>query len=93
MRATPVASRGKRQNLLGSSSAAMPGETLETGTSRRRLTSKAIDCTTMTKPRDAPRLEIHGTLDMLILRTLQCTPHHGHGFGLAIRVLQALRSE
>jgi PadR family transcriptional regulator len=28
---------------------------------------------------------LQGTLDMLILRTLQWGPHHGHGIGLAIR--------
>ena len=28
---------------------------------------------------------LHGTLDMLILRTLQWGPQHGHGIGLAIR--------
>jgi PadR family transcriptional regulator, regulatory protein PadR len=28
---------------------------------------------------------IQGTLDMLILRTLQWGPQHGHGIGLAIR--------
>lgn len=32
------------------------------------------------------RIEIvQGTLDMLILRTLQWGPQHGHGIGLAIR--------
>jgi PadR family transcriptional regulator PadR len=32
------------------------------------------------------RLELlQGTLDMLILRTLQWGPRHGHGIGLAIR--------
>jgi PadR family transcriptional regulator, regulatory protein PadR len=32
------------------------------------------------------RLELlQGTLDMLILRTLQWGPHHGHGIGQAIR--------
>jgi transcriptional regulator len=32
------------------------------------------------------RLELlQGTLDMLILRTLQWGPQHGHGVGLAIR--------
>jgi transcriptional regulator len=40
----------------------------------------------MTKPPDAPRLELlQGTLDMLILRTLQWGPQHGHGIGQAIR--------
>ena len=39
-------------------------------------------------PRSAgdPRLELlQGTLDMLILRTLQWGPQHGHGIGQAIR--------
>ena len=40
----------------------------------------------MTKNPDEPRLELlQGTLDMLILRTLQWGPHHGHGIGQAIR--------
>jgi len=40
----------------------------------------------MTKQRDAERLELlQGTLDMLILRTLQWGPQHGHGIGQAIR--------
>jgi PadR family transcriptional regulator len=41
----------------------------------------------MTKSRDDGRLELlQGTLDMLILRTLQWGPRHGHGIGQAIRV-------
>jgi len=41
----------------------------------------------MTKSRDNGRLELlQGTLDMLILRTLQWGPCHGHGIGQAIRV-------
>ena len=28
---------------------------------------------------------LHGTLDLLILRTLQWGPQHGHGVGLALR--------
>jgi len=28
---------------------------------------------------------LHGTLDMLVLRTLQWGPQHGHGIGQAIR--------
>jgi transcriptional regulator len=40
----------------------------------------------MTKAADDRRLELlQGTLDMLILRTLQWGPRHGHGIGQAIR--------
>jgi PadR family transcriptional regulator len=40
----------------------------------------------MTKSRDDGRLELlQGTLDMLILRTLQWGAQHGHGIGQAIR--------
>ena len=40
----------------------------------------------MGKPSDDRRLELlQGTLDMLILRTLQWGPQHGHGIGQAIR--------
>jgi DNA-binding PadR family transcriptional regulator len=40
----------------------------------------------MAKTPDAARLELlQGTLDMLILRTLQWGPEHGHGIGQAIR--------
>ena len=40
----------------------------------------------MTQDKDARRLELlQGTLDMLILRTLQWGPRHGHGIGQAIR--------
>jgi transcriptional regulator len=40
----------------------------------------------MTKPSDDKRLELlQGTLDMLILRTLQWGPQHGHGIGQFIR--------
>src|SRR4026208_805383 len=40
----------------------------------------------MAKPRDDQRLELlQGTLDMLVLRTLQWGPRHGHGIGQAIR--------
>jgi PadR family transcriptional regulator, regulatory protein PadR len=40
----------------------------------------------MRKPADDQRLELlQGTLDMLILRTLQWGPQPGHGIGLAIR--------
>jgi PadR family transcriptional regulator, regulatory protein PadR len=40
----------------------------------------------MAKSRYQNRIELlQGTLDMLILRTLQWGPQHGHGIGLAIR--------
>ena len=40
----------------------------------------------MPKTPDEARLELlQGTLDMLILRTLQWGPQHGHGIGQAIR--------
>ena len=40
----------------------------------------------MTKPSDEQRLELlQGTLDMLILRTLQWGAQHGHGIGQTIR--------
>ena len=40
----------------------------------------------MAKTTDDPRLELlQGTLDMLILRTLQWGAQHGHGIGQAIR--------
>jgi transcriptional regulator len=40
----------------------------------------------MGRPPDDARLELlQGTLDMLILRTLQWGPQHGHGIGQAIR--------
>jgi PadR family transcriptional regulator, regulatory protein PadR len=40
----------------------------------------------MAKTPEDKRLELlQGTLDMLILRTLQWGPRHGHGIGLAIR--------
>jgi len=40
----------------------------------------------MTKTPDERRLDLlQGTLDMLILRTLQWSPRHGHGIGQAIR--------
>ena len=40
----------------------------------------------MAKTPDDHRLELlQGTLDMLILRTLQWGPQHGHGIGQAIR--------
>jgi PadR family transcriptional regulator len=41
----------------------------------------------MAKPPDDRRLELlQGTLDMLILRTLQWGRQHGHGIGQAIRM-------
>jgi len=41
----------------------------------------------MAKTVDDGRLELlQGTLDMLILRTLQWGPQHGHGIGQAIRL-------
>ena len=40
----------------------------------------------MAKTPDDGRLELlQGTLDMLVLRTLQWGPQHGHGIGQAIR--------
>ena len=40
----------------------------------------------MAKTHDDRRLELlQGTLDMIILRTLQWGPQHGHGIGQAIR--------
>jgi PadR family transcriptional regulator len=40
----------------------------------------------MAKTPDAPRPDfLQGTLDMLVLRTLQWGPQHGHGIGQAIR--------
>jgi PadR family transcriptional regulator PadR len=39
-----------------------------------------------TRRRHQNRIELlQGTLDMLILRTLQWGPQHGHGVGLALR--------
>lgn len=41
----------------------------------------------MPKSQDDQRLELlQGTLDLLILRTLQWGPQHGHGIGQSIRV-------
>ena len=40
----------------------------------------------MAKTSDDPRLDLlQGTLDMLVLRTLQWGPQHGHGIGQVIR--------
>ena len=38
----------------------------------------------MAKTRQKPEL-LQGTLDLLILRTLQWGPQHGHGIGVALR--------
>jgi PadR family transcriptional regulator, regulatory protein PadR len=44
----------------------------------------------MAKSTDDGRLELlQGTLDMLILRTLQWGPQHGHGIGQTIRAHSA----
>src|SRR4026207_538986 len=44
----------------------------------------------MAKQPDEQRLELlQGTLDMLILQTLQWGPQHGHGIGQAIRAKSA----
>jgi transcriptional regulator len=39
----------------------------------------------MTLPRSRPDALLHGTLDMLILRTLQWGPQHGYAIGQTIR--------
>ncbi|MGH9626336.1 MAG: PadR family transcriptional regulator, partial [Bryobacteraceae bacterium] len=40
----------------------------------------------MAPTKQGERIELlQGTLDMLILRTLQWGPQHGHGIGVAIR--------
>src|SRR6185436_10204999 len=56
-------------------------------TGRRHSTSKSRRLSTaMTKPPDERRLDLlQGTLDMLILGTLQWGPQHGHGIGQTIR--------
>ena len=44
----------------------------------------------MTRQRSDERLDLlQGTLEMLILRTLQWGPQHGHGIGQAIRTQSA----
>ena len=44
-----------------------------------------VDCLLpMAKTRQKPDL-LQGTLDLLILRTLQWGPQHGHGIGVALR--------
>jgi DNA-binding PadR family transcriptional regulator len=41
----------------------------------------------MKKTQEKDRLDLlQGTLDMLILRTLQWGPQHGHGIGQALRM-------
>src|SRR3954447_12706874 len=58
------------------------------GTTRRHPTSKGCRLpTSMAKQSEQERLELlQGTLDMLILRTLQWGAQHGHGIGQAIRI-------
>jgi PadR family transcriptional regulator PadR len=57
--------------------------------SGRRSSSPVVDCLPETMAEREPyrnRIEIlQGTLDMLILRTLQWGPQHGHGIGQALR--------
>jgi alpha-L-arabinofuranosidase len=57
------------------------------GTGRRPSTSMVVDdLQPMATTPDDSRLELlQGTLDMLILRTLQWGPQHGHGIGQAIK--------
>ena len=47
------------------------------------------------RPHNEPVGLLQGTLDMMILRTLQWGPQHGHGIGVAIRASSddALRIE
>jgi PadR family transcriptional regulator len=48
--------------------------------------SSRLSTTVAAKSRYQNHIELlQGTLDMLILRTLQWGPQHGHGIGLAIR--------
>ena len=55
----------------------------------RRVASALVDCLLETMTKRDPyrnRIEIlQGTLDMLILQTLQWGPQHGHGIGQALR--------
>ncbi|HLK65456.1 MAG TPA: PadR family transcriptional regulator [Bryobacteraceae bacterium] len=56
--------------------------------SGRQSTTWVVDCLLpmASEERYQNRIELlQGTLDMLILRTLQWGPEHGHGIGLAIR--------
>jgi PadR family transcriptional regulator, regulatory protein PadR len=56
------------------------------GRPRARVRSRFIWVIMAKTPEDS-RLELlQGTLDMLILRTLQWGPQHGHGVGQAIRL-------
>src|SRR5579871_1187903 len=56
--------------------------------SGRQSTTWVVDCLLpmASEERYQNRIELlQGTLDMMILRTLQWGPQHGHGIGLAIR--------
>src|SRR5712692_3665017 len=57
--------------------------------SSRQATNLLLDCLLVAmakKTRSEGHIELlQGTLDMLILRTLQWGPQHGHGVGQAIR--------
>jgi len=54
---------------------------------RHTPTMRGRTSPTMSKvPPTKPRLDmLQGTLDLLVLRTLQWGPQHGHGIGVAIR--------
>jgi PadR family transcriptional regulator PadR len=55
------------------------------GQGSRHSPSMVVDCLLlMTKTRQKSDL-LQGTLDLLILRTLQWGPQHGHGIGVALR--------
>jgi PadR family transcriptional regulator, regulatory protein PadR len=48
--------------------------------------SSMVECLLMSREPYRNRIELlQGTLDLLILQTLQWGPRHGHGIGLAIR--------
>jgi PadR family transcriptional regulator, regulatory protein PadR len=69
-----------RQFQRGSSGVPLAKPLTVYGFSRRLPTS-------MKKTQEKERLDLlQGTLDMLILRTLQWGPQHGHGIGQAIRM-------
>src|SRR5204862_349100 len=57
--------------------------------SSRQKPDLLLDCLLVAMPKKTgtePHIELlQGTLDMLILRTLQWGPQHGHGVGQAIR--------